>query len=103
VRASPHEDVHERGRRSDGAWQPLRATRTGKKPKVRLRYSNQLVTKVSDTKIAGERELESTCQACAGNSGDAWLWHAFAQRHRLVEESSVVSRVLGPLAIRSAQ
>jgi hypothetical protein len=65
-----HEDVHERGWRSDGAWQPLRAASAGKESKVRLRQSDQIVTILSDTKIAGERELESTGQACAGNGGD---------------------------------
>src|SRR5713226_6237850 len=54
------EDVHERGWRSDGAWQPLRAAGSGKESKVRLRQSDQVVAILSDTKIAGERELEST-------------------------------------------
>jgi len=67
------EDVHERGWRSDGAWQPLRAAGAGKESKVRLRPSDQVVTILSDTKIAGERELESTGHACAGNGGDYWF------------------------------
>src|SRR5229473_3855679 len=98
-----HEDVHERGWHSDSAWQPLRAAGAGKKSKVRLRQSDQVVTILSDTQIAGERELESTGQARAGNGGDYWFWHALAQRHGLVEESPVVGRVLGPLAAGSAQ
>src|SRR5216683_109333 len=98
-----HEDVHERGRRSDGAGQPLRAPGPGNESKVRLRQSDQVVTILSDTQIAGERELESTGQACAGNGGDYWFWHALAQRHGLVEESPIVSRVLRPLATGSAQ
>src|ERR1700730_2071271 len=61
-----HEDVHERGWRSDRAQQPLRAAGAGKKSKVRLRQSDQVVTILSDTQIAGERELESTGQARAG-------------------------------------
>src|SRR2546427_6530725 len=97
-----HEDVHERGWRSDGAWQPLRAASAGKESKVRLRQSDQVVTILSDTKIAGERELESTGQGCPGNGGDYWFWHALAQRHSLVEESPIVGRVLRPLATGSA-
>src|SRR6202051_477810 len=50
-----HEDVHERGWRSDGAWQPLRAAGAGKEPKVRLRQSDQVVTLLRDTQIARER------------------------------------------------
>src|SRR5260370_1814004 len=65
-----HEDVHERGWHSDGAWQPLRAAGAGKESKVRLRQSDQVVTILSDTKIAGERKLESTVQSCACNGGD---------------------------------
>ena len=61
-----HEDVHERGWRSDGAWQPLRAASAGNESKVRLQESDQVVTILSDTKIARERELESTGQGCAG-------------------------------------
>src|SRR6266849_5072101 len=38
-----HEDVHERGWRSDGAWQPLRAAGTGKETKVCLRQPDQVV------------------------------------------------------------
>src|SRR5258706_10077913 len=98
-----HEDVHERGWRSDRAWQPLRAAGAGKESKMRLRQADQVVAILSDANIAGERELESTGQACAGNGGDYWFRHALAQRHGLVEESAVVGRVLGPLATRSAQ
>src|SRR5258708_1020788 len=43
---------------------------------VRIR----VVTILSDTKIAGEREFESTGQSCAENGGDYWFWHALAQR-----------------------
>src|SRR6266481_9685675 len=92
-----HEDVHERGWHSDGAWQPLRAAGAGKKSKVRLRQSDQVVAILGDTKIAGERELESTGQGCAGDGGDDRFWHALAQRDRLVQEPPVVGRVLGPL------
>src|SRR5258706_4165240 len=98
-----HEDVHERGWRSDGAWQPLRAAGPGNESKVRLQKSDQVVAILSDTKIAGERELESTGQGCAGNGGDYRFWHALAQRDRLVQESPVVGRVLRPLATGSAQ
>src|SRR5262249_3266197 len=94
---------HERGCRSDGAWQPLRAAGAGKESKVRLRQSDQVVAILGDTKIAGERELESAGQACAGNGSDYRFGHALAQRHSLVEESSIVGRVLGPLAPGIAQ
>src|SRR5262249_13420520 len=94
--------MHERGWRSDGAGQPLRAAGAGKESKVRLWQSDQVVTILSDTKIAGERELESTSQGCAGNGGDYRFWHALAQRHGLVEESPIVGRVLGPLSTGSA-
>src|ERR1700730_7060239 len=76
-----HEDVHERGWRSDGAWQPLRPAGTGNEPKVRLRESDQVVTILSDTKIAEERQLECTGQGCAGDGDDDRFWHALAQRH----------------------
>src|SRR5260370_13406868 len=98
-----HQDVHERGWRSDGAWQPLRAAGAGNESKVRLQESDQVVTILSDTKIAGERELESTSQSCAGNGGDYRFWHALAQRDCLVQESPIVGRILGPLATGSAQ
>src|SRR4029077_1038886 len=98
-----HEDVHERGWRSDCAWQPLRATGAGNKSKVRLQESDQVVAILSDTKIAGERELESTGQGCARNGGDYRFWHALAQRDRLVQEPRIVGRVLGPLATGGAQ
>src|SRR6266481_1193848 len=98
-----HEDVHERGWRSDRAWQPLRAAGAGKESKVRLRQSDQVVTILSDTKIARERELESTSQGCAGNGGDYRFWHALAQRDGLVQEPPIVSRVLRPLATGGAQ
>src|SRR6267143_147952 len=49
-----HEDVHERGWRSDGAWQPLRAASAGNESKVRLHESDQVVSILSDIKIAGE-------------------------------------------------
>src|SRR5205807_2119452 len=84
-----HENVHERGWRSDCAWQPLGAAGAGKESKVRLRQSDQVVTVLSDTKIAGERELQSTGERCTGNGGDDRLWHALAQRHGFVEESPV--------------
>src|SRR5258705_6625083 len=70
---STQEDVHERRWHPDGAWQPLRAAGAGKESKVRLRQSDQVVTVLSDTRIAGERELESTGQACAGNGRDYWF------------------------------
>src|ERR1700746_1213931 len=98
-----HEDVHERGRRSDSAWQPLRASSAGSESKVRLQESDQVVTLLSDTKIAGERELESTGQGCAGNGGDYRFWHALAQRDRLVQEPPIVGRVFGPLATGGTQ
>ena len=41
--------------------------------KVRLRQPDQVVTILSDTKIAGECELESTGKACAGNGGYYWF------------------------------
>src|SRR5262249_18040778 len=85
------------------AWQPLRAAGAGKESKVRLRQADQVVTILSDTQIARERELESTGQACARNGGDDWFCHALAQCHGLVEESAVVGGVLGPLAPGSAQ
>src|SRR5262249_15343576 len=81
----------------------LRAAGAGKESKVRLRQSDQVVTILSDTKITGQRELESTGQACAGNGGDDWFCHALAQRHGLVEESPIVGRGLGPLATGSTQ
>src|SRR5260370_23398477 len=34
---------------------------------------------------------------------DYRLWHALAQRHGLIEESAIVSGVLGPLATGNAQ
>src|SRR5260370_25394105 len=71
-----HQDVHERGWRSDGAWQPLRAAGAGNESKVRLQESDQVVTILSDTKIAGDRELESTSQICAGNRADSRFCHA---------------------------
>src|ERR1700675_4076837 len=55
-----HEDVHERGWRSDDARQPLRAACAGKETKLCLRQPDQVVTILSDTKIARERELEGT-------------------------------------------
>jgi len=94
--------VHERSGRSDGAWQPLRAAGAGKESKVRLRQSDQVVTILSDAKIAGERELESTGQGRTGNGGDDWFRHALAKRHGLVEEPPIVGRVLGQLATGSA-
>src|SRR3984893_12303696 len=98
-----HEDVHKRGWRSDGAWQPLRAAGAGNESKVRLQESYQVVAILSDTKIAGERELESTGQGCARNGGDYRFWHALAQRDRLIQEPRIVGRVLGPLATGGAQ
>src|SRR6202040_1919304 len=98
-----HEDVHERGWRSDGTWQPLRAASAGNESKVRLQESDQVVSILGDAKIAGERELESTGQGCAGNGGDYRFWHALAQRDRLVQEPPIVGRVLGPLATGRAQ
>src|SRR5258708_15268147 len=65
-----HENVHERGWHSDGARQPLSAARAGKETKLCLRQSDQVFAILSDTKIAGERELECTSQSCAGNGGD---------------------------------
>jgi hypothetical protein len=82
----------------NGAWQSLRATGAGQQSEVHLRQSQQVVAVFSNAKIASQCELESTGQGRAGYGGDHWLRHAFTQRHRLVEESSVVGRVLGPLA-----
>src|SRR5713226_5243223 len=98
-----HENVHERGWGSDGAWQPLSAAGAGKETKLCLRQSDQVFAILSDTKIASQRELESAGQGRPGNSGDYWFWHALAQRHCLIEESPIVGRVLGPLAAGSAQ
>jgi hypothetical protein len=81
----------------------LRAASTGKKCKVRLRQSDQVVTILSDTKIAGERELEGTGQGSPRNGGNYWFWHALAPRHYPIEESPIVSGVLGPLATGSPQ
>src|SRR5216683_5021059 len=83
-----------RGRSAAGA---------GKETKLRLRQSDQVVAILSDTEIAGERELECAGQGRAGNGGDDRLRHALAQRHGLVEESPIVGRVVGPLATGSAQ
>ena len=55
-----HEDVNERGWRSDDARQPLRAAGAGKETKLCLGKPDQVVTILSDTKIARERELEGT-------------------------------------------
>src|SRR6267142_1274396 len=85
------------------ARQPLRAASAGNESKVRLQESDQVVSILSDTKIAGERKLESTGQGCAGNGGDYRFWHALAQRDRLVQEPPIVGRVLGPLAAGRAQ
>src|SRR5260221_11201907 len=98
-----HEDVHERSPRSDGAWQPLRAAGAGNESKVRLRKSDQIVTILSDTKIAGERQLECTGQGSAGDGADDRFWQSLAHGHGLVEESAIVRGVLGPLATGSAQ
>src|SRR3979409_2027519 len=46
-------------------------TRLRPREAVRVR----VVTILSDTKIAGEREFESTGQSCAENGGDYWFWH----------------------------
>ena len=75
----------------------------GSETKFGLGKADQVVPILSDTKIAGERELECTGQGRARNGGDDRLWHALAQRHGLVEESAIVSRVVGPLATGSAQ
>src|SRR6266404_2594251 len=56
-----------------------------------------------DTKIAGEREFESTGQGCARNGGDHRFWDALAQRDRLVQGPRIVGGVLGPLATGGAQ
>src|SRR5216684_5194322 len=56
IHAPCNEDVHERGSRSDGAWQPLRAAGAGKETKVCLRQPDQVVSILSNTKIARERE-----------------------------------------------
>src|SRR5260221_12892524 len=95
--------VPELRRRSYCALQHLRADGAGNKSKVRHRKTDQIVTILSDTKIAGERQLECTGQGCAGDGGDDRFWHALAQRHGLVEESAIVRGVLGPLATGSAQ
>src|SRR5260370_40870350 len=64
-----HEDVHERGWRSDGAWQPLRAAGAGSESKVRLQESDQPVPYISETKITGARDIKSISQSIAGNRG----------------------------------
>src|SRR3984893_7900785 len=97
-KSDAHENMHECGCRSNGAWQSLRAAGAGKQSEVYLRQSQQEVPVLSDTKIASQRELESTGQGRAGYGGDHRLRHALTQRHNLVEESPVVGRVLGPLA-----
>src|SRR5882762_3275539 len=98
-----HENVHERGWRSDGARQPLSAASAGKETKLCLRQSDQVFAVFSDTKVARQGKLESASQGRAGNSGDYWFWHALAQSHGLVEESPIVGRVLWPLAAGSPQ
>src|SRR5258707_7208423 len=98
-----HEDVHESRRRPNAARQPLRAAGPRDKSQVGLRQSNQVVTVLSDAKIAGKRELECASQTRSGNGGDNWLWHALAQRHGLIEKSCVVNRVVGPFAAGSAK
>jgi len=98
-----HEDVHEGGRRSDDARQPLRAAGAGNETKLRLGESDQVVPIFGDTKIARERELEGAGQGRAGNGGDYRFWHALAQRHGLVEESAIVGGILWPLTAGSAQ
>ncbi len=98
-----HENVHERGRHSNGAREPLSAAGTGKKTKLCLRQSDKVFAVLCDTKIASQCELESASQGRTGNSGDYWFWHALTQGHGLVEESTIVGRVLGPLAAGSAQ
>src|SRR2546425_684767 len=98
-----HENVHERGWRSDGAWQPLRAAGAGEQAEVRLRQSDQVVAILGNTKIAGERELECTGQGCAGDGRDDRFGHGLAQSHGPVEEPPVVGRVVGPLATGSTQ
>src|SRR5438132_11433718 len=89
-KSDAHENVHECGCRSNGAWQSLRAAGAGKESKIHLRQPDQVVTILRDTKIAGEREFEGTSQGCAGDGGDHRLRHALTQRHSLVEESPVV-------------
>src|SRR6267154_2146816 len=98
-----HEDVHESRRRPNGARQPLRAAGPRDKSQVGLRQSDQVVTFLSDAKIAGKRELECASQTRSGNGGDNWLWHALAQCHGLIEKSCVVGRVVGPFAAGSAK
>src|SRR5260370_10296841 len=93
-----HENMHECGCRSNGAWQSLRAAGAGKQSEVHLRQSQQVVPVLSDTKIASQRELESTRQGRAGYGGDHRLRHRLKQRRHLVEESPPVPPVLLPLA-----
>src|SRR6202521_1991556 len=88
-----HEDVHERGWHSYGAWQPLRAAGTGEKSKVRLREANLVVPILGDAHVAGERQFECTGQARARNGGNDWFGHALAHRDGPVDESR-----LGPFA-----
>ena len=95
--------MHERGWHSDDAREPLRSAGAGHETKLCLRKPDQIVPILSDTKIAGERELERTGEGGAGNGGDDRLWHALAQRHGFIEESAVISGVVGPLAAGSAQ
>src|SRR5260370_33159693 len=65
-----HENVHERAWHSDGAWQPLSAAGAGKETKLCLRQSDQVFAILSDTKIAGQRKLDSAGQGRPGNGDD---------------------------------
>ncbi len=81
----------------------MRAAGAGKQAKLCLRQSNQVVALLGDAQIAGERELECAGEGRAGDGRDDRFGHAFAQRHGLVEESTVVGSVLGPLATGGAE
>lgn len=75
-KSDAHENVHECGCRSNGAWQSLRAAGAGDQSEVHLRQSQQVVAVLSNAKIAGQRELESTGQGRAGYGGDGMLSHS---------------------------
>jgi len=90
--------VHEGCRRSDGAWQPLRATGARQQAEFGLGQTDQIGAILSDAKVARKRELEGPGKSGPGNRSDDRLGHGLAQRHSLVEESAVIRCVVRPLA-----
>ena len=93
----PHEDMHQRRRRSDDPRQALGAAATRQNSDIDLRQPDLKIAGLRDANVAGQGKFKPASHRGAGDRRDDGLRHLFDKAHGGGEAAGIVGRILGPL------